>query len=203
MRAALSLLAGLLVLGGCRREATPFSGPRLRALRVSKAPVLDGAAEEADWIRTASTGAFGSPLDGSPLSPHTELRALWNDEALWLGVYCADQDLRSSDSVHLSLKAANEVLLAISPAGVLRGAPPGVHAAVEVDGTLDGEEGGDDEEWVVELEVPWKALGLKAPPPSVEVAAWRDDAPKGAASRTVTWSRQAGRPSVGLVELSR
>ncbi len=46
-------------------------------------------------------------------------------------------------------------------------------------------------------------LLLVSPPPSVEVAAWRDDAPKGAASRTVTWSRQTGRPSVGLVELSR
>ncbi len=201
MRPTLPLLVVLLL--GCPRQPPRVSGPKLSALRVSQPPVLDGAAEEADWIRAPTTGAFGAVADGAPLSPHTEVRALWNDEALWLAVYCADQDLRSTDLIHVSLKASSEITLTVSPAGTITGAPAGIRAAVELDGTLDRDEGGDDEEWVVELEVPWKAVGLKGPPPSLEVAAWRADQPTGADPRTVSWSNSAGKPSSGLIELTR
>ena len=137
-------------------------------------------------------------LDGGFLSPHTELRALWTKRALWLSVYCADQDLRSTDAVHLRLGKDLELIAAAS--GTLKGAP-GVRLAVDLDGTLDDDDGEDDEEWAAELEVPWSALGLDAPPPSLEVTAWREDTPKGAAARTVSWSRASTRPAPGLIEL--
>ena len=92
--------------------------------------------------------------------------------------------------------------MSVSPAGKLTGAAPGIRAAVDLDGTLDSDEGGDDEEWVVELEVPWKAVGLESPPPAIEVAAWREDQPTGAAARTVSWAQRAAKPAAGLIELT-
>lgn len=193
-----------LVLGslGCSRaKPAPFGGPRLAALRTSVAPTLDGEAEEAEWIATPSTGAFGSVLDGGFLSPHTELRALWTDRSLWLNVYCADQDLSSRDAVHLILHGGTELNFTASASGKLQGAPEGVRLAVELDGTLDADDGEDDEEWAAEIEVPWATLGLAKPPPSLELTAWREDTPKGAQARTVSWSRAASRPAAGLLEL--
>jgi hypothetical protein len=196
----LTLVVGLCA--SCTREhPAVFTGPKVSALHITKAPTVDGEPEEEEWIKTASTGAFGSVLDGGLLSPHTELRALWNDDALWLGVYCADQDLRSTDAIHLTLRTPVELVMTVSPTGKLTGAPEGVHAAVDLDGTLDADDGEDDEEWIVELEIPWKAAGLKKPPVSVEVLAWREDTPKGASPRTVSWSRAAEKPAAGLVEL--
>lgn len=201
MRWGVVLLA--LLCFGCPRARPAFTGPKLTALRVAQAPTLDGAAEEEDWIKTASTGAFGSVADGGLLSPHTELRALWNDDALWLGLYCADQDLRSTDAIHLTLRTPIELTLAVSASGKLTGAPEGARVAVEVDGTLDADDGEDDEEWVAELELPWASAGLKQPPASLEVLAWREDTPRGAEARTVSWSQLATKPAPGLIELTR
>ena len=199
MRGAAVLLLGCL---GCSRaQPAPFAGPKLIALHASVDPTLDGEAEEGAWIATPSTGAFGSVLDGGFLSPHTELRALWTERSLWLNVYCADQDLRSSDAVHLVLQAATGLSFTVSPTGKLTGAPEGLRLAVDLDGTLDADDGEDDEEWAAEIEVPWSALGLQRPPPSLEVTAWREDTPKGAPARTVSWSRASNRPAAGLIEL--
>jgi len=200
---AVALLLTVLTAGCTREHAVAFTGPKLTALHVTKAPTVDGEADEDAWVKTASTGAFGSVLDSGLLSPHTELRALWNDDALFLGVYCADQDLRSADAIHLTLRTPIELVMTVSPSGKLTGAPEGVRAAVDLDGTLDADDGEDDEEWVVELEIPWKAAGLKQPPAAVEVLAWREDTPRGASPRTVSWSRAGRVPAPGLIELAR
>ncbi len=196
MRGALLVV---MALGGCSRSPPAFSGPRLIALSAGVEPTLDGEVEEPEWIATPSTGAFGSLLDGGFLSPHTELRALWTPRSLWLSVYCADQDVRASDAVHLRLGKTLE--LTVHASGTMTGAPPGVRLAVDLDGTLDVDDGEDDEEWAAELEVPWSVLGLDTPPPSLEVTAWREDTPKGAPPRTVSWSRNSTGPAPGLIEL--
>ena len=55
----------------------------------------------------------------------------------------------------------------------------GVRAAVDRDGSLNADDGEEDEEWVVEAAVPWKALGV-VPGPTTEVtfSASRCDTPK-------------------------
>lgn len=198
----------LALAAGCARQATPTDcgpAPRLSARFVDGGVSIDGELTEAAWVETASSGAFPSLADGGQVSPHTELRALWSRDTLWLGVYAADQDLRSSDEVQLSFATPTPLKLRVSASGVVTGAPKSVHAAVDRDGTLDADEHGeDDEEWVVELEVPWAALGLRAPPTSLELSVWREDTPKGASARTVSWARGCSVPSTprpGLVDL--
>ncbi|MFO0597604.1 MAG: hypothetical protein U0228_20020 [Myxococcaceae bacterium] len=189
-------LVTMLVLAS---PCTAAPAPRLVANWLARPITLDGELEEAEWTSTPSSGAFAG-LDGRPVSPHTELRALWTKEALVLGVYSADQDLRSSDVVHLKV---GELLLEVSAAGKLVQPVAGVRVAVERDGSLDEDgTGEDDEEWLVEVSIPWSALGLKVAPRELSVAAWREDLPKGASRRTVSWHHDcSGQPAAGVIEL--
>lgn len=183
MRAALVLF---IAAAGCTSKRTEpvETGPRLQALRVSTPPTLDGAMEERPWVETPSSGAFMG-LDGGMTSPHTELRALFTNDALVLGVYAADQDVISSDGVHLRV-AGRELFIDVR--GRLTGAPEGVQGAVELDGSLDEAGDEDDEEWTAEIALPWRALGFDPPPDEVPVSVWRFDTPKGASPREVSWS---------------
>jgi hypothetical protein len=173
--------------------------PKLSASYLPSKLKLDGELDEAAWVSTPSSGAFAG-LDGKPIAPHTELRALWTKTHLVLGVYSADQDLRATDVVHF---VVNGVSLDVNAKGQLLKPLAGVNVAVERDGTLDAEEGdADDEEWLIELQVPWSVLGLTSAPRQVPLVVWREDTPKGAPKRTVSWASCDGRPGAGLLLLS-
>ena len=138
-------------------------------------------------------------------SPHTELRALWSTAGLTLGIYSADEDLRADDGVVVRLQAAAGPIDVRIPtkgqAGCGAGCelPRGLVAAVDVDGTFDNP-ADDDEEWLVELQVPWAALGLTSAPASVQVNVTRTDTPKGTTPRTEAWAC-AGPDALGQVVL--
>lgn len=198
------VLISVVLIVACRTPppAQRAVQPRLAALRVRQPPLIDGEISEDAWLRAASSGAFRGLGDGLPTSPHTELRALWDDAALYLTVYCADQDLRRTDSLRLAILGSNRVDLDVSPAGMRAGDLDASDVGVELDGTFDSDEGGDDEEWVVELRVPWARLGLSKAPTQVQVEAWRVDRPLGAQVRTVSWGQVELKPGFGLVKLS-
>lgn len=188
------------------------SGAPQLARRLTAPLTVDGHLDEADWRRTPSSGAWRSERDGRFVSPHTEVRALWRADALLLGLYAADEDLRGDDGFTVSLERADAAPLTLwvpargavtcrAPAGGHCAVPEGIAFAVDTDGTFD-DPSDDDEEWAVELVVPWKALGFATPPARLRLDATRTDTPKGAAPRTSAWAQRCGAsPAWAALEL--
>lgn len=159
---------------------------------------LDGELEEPAWDTAARTGAFVRG-DGLPARPYSEARVTWRDDTLYVGLYAADEDIRASntapgqppapldDAFSLFLEgktgergldvAASGKLFTrkIGPGGPWEALPTAAH---EVDGTLNDAKD-DDEEWVVELAIPLRELGLRGERGErLSFAARRCDVPK-------------------------
>lgn len=65
---------------------------RLPALRVPAGPEVDGMLDEPAWGRAGSVSGFiqREPADGAPASEDTEVRALFTETTLYLGIRCLD-----------------------------------------------------------------------------------------------------------------
>ena len=59
---------------------------------VSDPPVIDGLLDDAAWARAAPMTGFTQrePQDGQPASERTEVRVVFDDEALYVGVWVFD-----------------------------------------------------------------------------------------------------------------
>ena len=211
-----------LVLGGaCRQESAPEARGEsafavtqiLRVHRASDAPKIDGELGEADWQRAARTGAFVDE-HGHDARPYSEARFLWDAQALYVGVYAADEDIRCANTKHdgavwlddsfaLHLRAPKTMSrfqIDVSATGIVtdtrNGRDPiwesGVSVGVDRDGTLN-DASDDDEEWVTELRIPLASIGVVAAARArVEVAIERCDQPKGARRRCGRWAGRDG-----------
>jgi hypothetical protein len=209
-----ALLVGVVLLAACRKAPPAAPAPprcetaTLIARQATDPMELDGELLEPTWLAAKSTGAFANVVDGGPIAPHTELRATWTTDALHLAIYAADEDLTELDAVAIRLEngAGVPVTLEVTPKNTLRCAgcmlPEGAKLAVDVDeGTFD-DRSDEDEEWVAELQLPWKGLGYSRAPQSLRLNAWRTDVPKGARARTLSWvPRCNGAPGWGQVTL--
>ena len=62
------------------------------AVGVSDPPVIDGRLDDAAWARAAPMTGFTQrePRDGQPASERTEVRVVFDDEALYVGVWAFD-----------------------------------------------------------------------------------------------------------------
>ena len=62
------------------------------AAGVSDPPVIDGRLDDAAWARAAPMTGFiqREPQDGQPASERTEVRVVFDDEALYVGVWAFD-----------------------------------------------------------------------------------------------------------------
>jgi hypothetical protein len=92
--AALRVLPGLASAQGAAEPATPGSGaPATTATRASDAPVLDGVLDDPAWQSAPSATGFSQvqPEDGQPASERTEVRILFTDDTLYVGVICHDR----------------------------------------------------------------------------------------------------------------
>jgi hypothetical protein len=140
---------------------------------------IDGEWDEPDWSKHALRGQFiGS--DGALSRPTSEVRLLTDGRDLFVGLYAADDDIRSTDA--FELRVANLDLRA-DAAGHVTPALPGLRIAVDRDGTLDNPSN-FDEEWVVELAIPLTSL---MPGDRVAIEASRCDTPKHGAERCASW----------------
>ena len=110
------------------------------------------------------------------------MRVARDDRYVYLTIYCADEDLRATDAVHVGLGAAS---FDAHPTGALDGAPPGTKVGADVDGTLNDPKD-DDEEWVLEVAVPRAAIG---PDPTPALTARRCDALKDGTVRCASLER--------------
>lgn len=195
------LLAAAISLSACRgskaggkskaHEApAPPAGPTLHASRAPTPPTVDGHLIEPDWRVTPHSEPFADRATGRR-SPYTEVRALWDAHALYLGFYAADRDLVASDrvSVTLSGDGVRRLELGIDPTGKLYSKPlplpAGVTGAGDADGTV-GDSSDDDEEWTIELAIPWAALGVAGPRP-LAIEASRLDHPEPDQAATMVW----------------
>ncbi len=208
----------LVVLAGCRsKEAAPSpektaqglatcaAGPVLDAKPASPQWVFDGHLDDGDWLTAA---APFTATDGGVASPHTELRAISTDAGLVLGVYGADEDEWPTDGVVVTLERANPappLVLSATIDGALAclptcALPEGLTLKVDADGTI-GDSRDEDEEWAMELLIPWRALGWSAAPKQLRLNATRTDTPQGQ-HPTTSWAPRCGRAEgTGVVRL--
>ena len=70
------------------------SKPVSSASRVTEAPSIDGALDERVWQDAAPLTGFvqAEPFEGQPASEHTEVRILYDDEAIYVGVVLHDRN---------------------------------------------------------------------------------------------------------------
>src|SRR6185503_10779847 len=104
---------------------------------------------ERDWSKTALRGQFLGE-DGQLSRPTSEVRLLGDGSDLFVGLYAADDDIKSTDAFDVAL---GELKLHVTATGAVEPPLPGVRAAVDRDGTLD-DPSNFDEEWLIELAVP-------------------------------------------------
>jgi hypothetical protein len=186
-------------------RATRFTGETV--LLVPHLPggiTLDGDTDDPGWTKPpgpARTGAFR--LDsGEEARPYSNTRMLWGDGHLYLALYAADEDIRSrtdqpdgpvwlDDSFRLVFTRDDvEYAIEVSPKGVVTDSirkaggtydyswSSGVHVSPELDGTLNRSDD-MDEEWVIEMALPFESLGLKGETgESLGLAIKRCDTPK-------------------------
>ena len=90
--AAILLLAG--TAAGQPQVATEANGKRLSAKKTSVPPVIDGNLDEAAWSGVEPITDFiqAEPTEGQPASEMTEVRMLYDDKMIYIGVICHDAD---------------------------------------------------------------------------------------------------------------
>ncbi len=161
----------VLSLVGCGRDHAR------QAERVSAVDrvVLDGELDEPAWNASARVHVFTAR--GAEARPYSNVRFLRDAQHLYLGLYAADQDIRSGEQFRVTI---GDRELAVDPRGHVTPACEDVSAAVDVDGTID-DPADEDEEWVVELAVPLPAT------PFV-LRASRCDTPKDGLERCGSWA---------------
>ncbi|MFT7620852.1 MAG: hypothetical protein ACI9WU_000011 [Myxococcota bacterium] len=81
---------------GTVKPAKKFIPPTLQVRRAAAPLTLDGKLDEAAWRGAVTTPALGRP-DGKPLpaAMRTQVRMLWDDEALWVGFLVRDKEPKS------------------------------------------------------------------------------------------------------------
>jgi hypothetical protein len=200
------LLGAALMGSGCEKPSPPPAPapapvavlPHLTGVRSSEPMVLDGKLDDEAWKRGESSPTFVDVDGRHPVVPHTEARAAFTAQALWVGIYAADEDLISDDAVGFTAFAGTtrQTRWSLNPAGALScggalcSADAGearVRGLVDADGTLDAR-ADDDEEWAAELELPWPVLGLK-PGGLLPVTFFRRDRLKDGTALELVWPR--------------
>ena len=68
--------------------------PRVHAVRAPEAPVVDGRIDEQEWAAAPPTGNFlqQNPLENAPSTERTEVRVMFDDRNLYIGLVCFDSD---------------------------------------------------------------------------------------------------------------
>ncbi len=153
------------------------------AVRTSAAPVVDGKLDDACWARAAVAGEFVLYGGKGYAAERTDVRVLWDDSSLYIGMRCFDSEIGrlkktaterdglvcGDDCVEVFFVPPNNPILAKAPK-----AERYFHIAVNALGTRWDETGMNAPErwdarwtartslhkdrWEVELAIPWRAL---------------------------------------------
>jgi hypothetical protein len=170
----------VLAIDAKRPSPSGFIVPR------AKQPItIDGELHEGAWVKTATrTGGFRDAR-GEPARPFSEARFLRSDSTLYLALYAADEDIRvakapadgplwTGDAFQLLFRSddGTERSVDVAPNGTVTDGirrsdgtfdyswQSGAKTGVDMDGTPN-DPSDQDEEWIVEMGIPLRALGLK------------------------------------------
>ncbi|HUJ62488.1 MAG TPA: hypothetical protein VLX92_28500 [Kofleriaceae bacterium] len=174
--------SALVVVAACGHRDAPRLGPNDVPVATT-AIAVDGELTEPDWNARAMRGVLLGP-DGDQMRPYSELRLLRDAHALYVALYAADEDIRSTDAWQLAVGPRTLRIFANGTSDA-----PDVAVGVDRDGTID-RPSDYDEEWVIEAAIPLATLG--APP--LAIAAKRCDTPKDGHERCGQWSGKVGLP---------
>jgi hypothetical protein len=84
----------LLALGLAALAASPLAAAEIKAVRVAQGPKIDGALDDPIWQSAVPITEFHmfEPTAGAAPTEKTELRILYDDANLYLGVMCFDSE---------------------------------------------------------------------------------------------------------------
>ncbi len=92
---AVCALAACVAVLATVKSASAQAPPMTRAVRVAASPVVDGEIlGESLWAAAPAAAGFRqtAPDEGAPASEATEVRIVYTDEALYVGVVCFDRE---------------------------------------------------------------------------------------------------------------
>ncbi len=153
----------------------------IEAIKVEGRLKIDGRLDEEDWKRAGPVTDFIQiePFQGEPASQQTEIRVLYNNQFLYLGVSSLDSlgkkvlratdfrrdfDHRQHDLINLSFDGFNDnrnaMVFATNAFGVQRDllAFDDVFYDVDWDGLWRVRTNRSDSGWVAEIAIPWQTL---------------------------------------------
>jgi hypothetical protein len=163
---------------------TPSVRPHIRAVRTTERPVIDGKLDDPAWRRAIPSSTFTQhfPDEGAPPSERTEVRILYDDDALYIGI-TADQvhvpvvkrlmrrdTQQQSDSVWLDIDSRRDGVSAfhfgVNAAGVLSDA---IHFndldySADWDAVWQGRAADTPRGYSVEMRIPLYVLRFEALP---------------------------------------
>jgi hypothetical protein len=180
--------------------AADLAAPHLVATRTAAAPVIDGRLDDESWQNAVPTSTFTqqTPFDGQAASEKTELRVLYDDQAIYFGFDCQqlsspivgrltrrDHDSESEwvwvqiDSRH---DGKNAAMLAVNVSGVL--ADGTIHDQTvlswEWDENWEAKTARTPVGWSVEIRVPLRILRFDS---TLAVQSWGIQAARYIAAR--------------------
>ncbi len=91
-QARVCVLVGLLILGCCWTWGAAADDKKVTAVYIEGQIVVDGNLDEPEWnlAQVATHFIQQEPQMGEPSTERTEVRLLYDDENLYVGVYCFD-----------------------------------------------------------------------------------------------------------------
>jgi hypothetical protein len=160
------------------------AGAVLKAVRVDKGPHLDGLLDEDVWKRAVPFSDFlqARPKPASPPSERTEARILYDDQNLYIGVYCYDSqparivantmaydsggEHESDDNIKIFLDPFQDKRTAyvffVNPRGARsEGLAFGESASLDWDGIWEVKARIRKDGWSAEIRLPFKTISFK------------------------------------------
>ena len=158
--------------------------PVIKAVRVDEGPSIDGIVTDDVWLKAQPGGKLiqVSPKEKTPQSEPTEFRILYDDDALYIGVWCydskpnelvmltmdRDQSMRFDDNIYISLDTffdrRNGYVFSVNPNGARRdgAVSNNGYGGDEWDGAWSAKSKVHSWGWAAELAIPFKTLSFDA-----------------------------------------
>jgi hypothetical protein len=185
-----AVIGTLAVLSAPRALAQPAFPPptvprQLAASRALGPIVVDGTLDDAGWAGAAVAGSFvqAEPRQGEPAAEPTEVRVLFDDRHLYVGVVCVDsrgdddlrvRDLRrdfddtTDDFFGVAIDGVRDgrsaMVFRVNPHGALRDQQTvdGGLADVDFDAMWTARTSRSTRGWTAEIAIPWSTLRYRA-----------------------------------------